>query len=92
MALNEPAEETKKMTLKSLRLDETIERMSSPHLADFALRSIKRARRKPLGRSQLATMREGLELVLLELEDRDEWKIADGLRRTIARATGQQHH
>jgi hypothetical protein len=78
------------MTLKSLLRDDTIARMSSPHLADLALRSVKRARREPLGSSQFAALCEGLELVVLELEDRDEWKIAEGLRRATARTSGLQ--
>ena len=78
------------MTLNSLRHDESFARLSSPHLADLALRSVKRARREPLGSAKLAVMRQGLELVVLELEDRDEWKIAKGLRRATARTFGVQ--
>jgi hypothetical protein len=35
-------------------------------------------------------MCQTLELLVLELEDREEWKIAEGLRRAIARTPGLQ--
>ncbi len=78
------------MTLISPDCESAIARTCSSHLADLARRSVKRARREPFGSSQLAVVCQTLELLVLELEDREEWKIAEGLRRAIARTPGLQ--
>ena len=74
--------------LKTIHPNSVIGQMCTPHLVERALIAIKRIRCEQLSDADLHSLSHGLQILLLELEDREEWKIATGLRRKIAGTRG----
>ena len=74
--------------LNTIHRDSMMARMCTPHPADLAPNGLRRVRTEQLSDADPHSMSHGLQLILLELEDREEWKIAAGLRRKIAGTQG----